>query len=247
VTFAATAAVASGRLTPASATNPTSTGEAEPPTDNGSAGEETYTFTTLESSGNPTSTTTATNVTWNVQNTGSRTIWIIEIDGFDIVPAIPVEPGTTQTVNGTIAAGATTSTIQLDRTSTNADTANAAFASASITAFLTGNASITGTATKTWVSALPEPGVVPGGPAGTASAVGTVLAVDKTADFYILNTAQGPMQITYRAGNTFILSGAAVDLATWEAALTVGDTVAFTDDGGAENSVGEVHNITINQ
>lgn len=80
-------------ISPPSATNPTSS--AGDTADNGSAGEETFTYTLRDASGNPSSPAANTTVQFSVQNTGTNTIYITNCDGASRSTA--VAPGATNT------------------------------------------------------------------------------------------------------------------------------------------------------
>lgn len=99
-------------ISPPSATNPTSSaGDAA---DNGSAGEETFTYTLRDASGNPSSPAANTTVQFSVQNTGTNTIYITNCDGASRSTA--VAPGATDTSCSAIitTGGDTTASIEVD-------------------------------------------------------------------------------------------------------------------------------------
>jgi hypothetical protein len=129
--------VTRGSLSPTSATNrPSDAGDTS---NNGSRGEELYTFTLRDSAGNAVSPPSNTTVQFFVTNTGGGTMRIVACDGSNT--SVAVSPGTTSSAcAATIRSGGDTSaTIEVDASTTT---------SATITASVAGLGSVS--ATKTW-------------------------------------------------------------------------------------------------
>lgn len=110
-------------ISPPSATNPTSS--AGDTSDNGSPGEETFTYTIRNSSGTPTSPAANTTVQFSVQNTGSSVIYITNCDG--VSRSTPLSPGATDTSCSAIitAGGDTTASIEVDAPASSSATITA--------------------------------------------------------------------------------------------------------------------------
>lgn len=90
-----------------------------------------------------------------------------------------------------------------------------------------------------WVNANPEPTT-------STSLSGTVTDFDKgtsTTDggAYVIHTVSGDYLISYSPGQPLILTGSSVTEAQFEAALSIGDVVLWSNSGGSES-----HNITAN-
>lgn len=118
------------------------------------------------------------------------------------------------------------------------DASTATSASVSMTTTVGGRTISCGPTSVKWENALPEP------TSGTLS--GTVIDVDRGASTsdgggYVLRTTAGDYVITYTPGQPLIVTGAAVTEAQFEAALSVGDVILWSYNGGAES-----HNITTN-
>ena len=214
-----TAAVTSAKMSPSSATNGTST--AGDTTDNGSRGEETYTFSFSDQSGNPVSPSSNTTVTFTVQNTGSNPIYITNCDGPSTSTQVAAGASSTACTATITSGGDTSATIEVDAPF---------FTSGSASATITGSGGgLSATGTKTWINANDEP------TAACNQVSGTVISVDKTdsgtdnGSYIIQTTVAGNFFITYSfANDTFIVQGTTVAGQTFEDALSVGDTVTYT-------------------
>jgi len=225
-------------LTPTAATNPTSTtGGAS--IMNGELGEETYTATLTFIAPNPYT------VIFTVRNTSIDTIvWIVGCDGQPFVP-VAVIGGGTGTCTATIDTGDTAATVTVDSSQAGG---------ASITATATSTSSpfaqsTSNTATKVWLSTAAEDTEFATG----QSRSGTVTSVDKgsttdCAGSYILTVGSTAYLITYDANDLFGVGAIPVNTCAvagsqFEASLSVGDLLTFTNAGPDTGSI-DVHNIT---
>ena len=225
------AALNAATISPTAATNPVSSDN--PSTNDNSFGEETYTFTLRDQSGNAISPTSSQVVVFSVRNTGSTTIYIVNCDGSNVSTAVP--QGTTNTsCQPTITTGGdTAATIEVD--SPNAG-------SAEIKGELATNAAVTATGTKTWVTTAAEP--------GTGQAEGTVVAFSTAQNWYVISTGTGNVFVDYLGDECFAVVNTTTSEAGFEGAISVGDTVRFRNIASGVNLCGtttDEHNIVTNQ
>jgi hypothetical protein len=239
-----TAALTAAKLSPSSATNGTST--AGDTSLNASRGEEQYTFSFVDQSGNPIAPSTATTVTFTVQNTGSNPIYIVDCN---------VGPQSTQ-----VAAGTTNSSCAPSITGSTATiTVDAPFyGSGTASATITGSgAGLSAIGTKTWINANDEPATACNSVSGTVVSVDKGTSTDTGGSYIIQTTVAGNFFITYDSTtfvapatgpDTFIVQGTTVAMQTFEDSLSVGDTVTFTKGNCSATTgvLGDVHNMTNN-
>ena len=221
----ATPAITSAAISPTSATNTASS--ESPITNNGSLGEEQYSANLADQSGNfmaPTNAAGAT-VTFTVRNTSSTGDVIItecrESDATGISETAAdttVEPNTTATCVVVLETADTTkAVVEIDKGASGTATID--------TSIVHGGVNFVATqATKTWVSI----GTTRAATGTAQTATGKVVAADKSADCYTIETTSaGNFTICYSASDTFSVDGSSTTIGTFETNLTIGDNMTF--------------------
>lgn len=233
----AAAVVSSAALSPSTATNTASS--EEPVTNNNSNGAEKFTSRLVDQSGNTFAPTAIATVTFSIRNTSSTGNIGITFCGLTANDAA----GTTTDPNGGAAAVAiiapnTTNNIScvlqipigsLARAQVEIDRGNGAAGTATVDASIehSGVNFVATQATKTWVAL----GTADTARGGTTLATGNVVALDKAQDYYTLSATAGNFTIFYATNDVFTVDGSTATVATFEDNLTVGDKIAFDDDG----------------
>ncbi|MFB9376181.1 cell wall-binding repeat-containing protein [Kineococcus gynurae] len=201
----------------------------------GTSGSEVFTFTTVDQSGNAINVAANTPVTYTVRNTGANPVVISGATAAS-GSSLTLAAGATGTYTDTIASGANNETITL----TAADAT-----SATVSAAATVNGvNLSGSDSATFLK-------VNGAESGTAAETfsGTVLWVTKNtatpSASYLLQTSVGNVLLTIGAsGSTGTVNGSTATAAQLVDAISVGDSVVYTDTTSGSATTGKNHAIT---
>lgn len=175
------------------------------------AAAQTVTYSLQDQAGNGFTTTSAQNVVWTITNTGTTDV--------------TVNDGTAKT----LAAGATTAYTTLSSVGANA-TATIIVTSADAKK-VDISVAAAGVAIPADLALYFYDGLFAIG-APPTTFTGTVVALDMTADWVVLNTAVGNIVVPYTLGGTqtYTVDGNTASLATFETNLTTGDGVTASQD-----------------
>lgn len=223
-------------ITTGGAQNPS--GDTDPT--NANTGDVTVTYTFVDQAGNPIDPTGTPTVTFTTTNTGGSTTSIyVEAEGGD---ADTTAGGTSDTTTTTAIADADGYLLLTSDVATTGTVS--ATATVSSTAYACGPVSVA------WILVSTEPNATTT-PPGTVT--GTVIYVDNGVDpddgitSYIIQTSVGNFLVTSAAADNFLVEGTTSTATQWENALSVGDSVTFTDGGdGDTDAMADTHSITTN-